>query len=278
MLLSTRIIATNEVTWATAGGSLSADDAPLTDRAPASRVALTWANGSQTSSTTVGLIATCDVTPRVIAMLGTDLPAGLKIELWGQRTSDASPTYALGGNSLTQTITTFTDGSRGAWWALDDGLGPLEKLELRLYNDISGSTALAASQELHIGEIVIAEAIAIDSEADWTFAHQDPSTVRRTLAGQTDRVPRTGYRTLTFTPAYGDDAAVRAGGLDGTDWDHVLANLRANPYCLAIPRHSTAADVQKTAIFGIATKIPDIAHQAGPIYQPSAITIEEIPA
>lgn len=275
MLISTRLIATNQVTWSASGGTLSADDAALTDRAPATPVALTWASGAQSTSTTVSLIATCAVTPRIVSLLGTDLPDGLKVELWGQRSGDASPIYDLGGNSQTQTITTFDDGSRGAHWILGDDLSPLTKLEIRLYNDVSGTSPITASEELQIGEIVIAEAIEVEIESDWKFSQKDPSTVRRTLASQGDRVPRPGYRVLTCTPAYGDAADARGSGLSGTSWSKITASLRRDPHCIAIVRKD---EPQTTAIFGWASKIPDIGHLAGPYYQPSTLTIEEIPA
>lgn len=275
MLISTRLIATHEVTWAASGGTLSADDAALTDRAPATQVALTWASGTQSTSTTVSLIATCAVTPRIVSLLGTDLPDGLKVELWGQRNGDASPIYDLGGNSQTQTITTFEDGSRGAHWILDDGLTSLAKLKIELCNDVNGTSPIAASQEQKIGEIIIAEAIEVEIGSDWKFEPKDPSTVRRTLASQGDRVPRPGYRVLTCTPAYGDAADARAGGLSGTDWSKITASLRRDPHCIAIVRKD---EPQTTAIFGLATKNPNISHLAGPYYQPGTLEIEELPA
>lgn len=278
MILSTRLIAA-EVTWSAINGGLSADNAPLTDRSPASRVALTWSSGAQTTASTVSLVADCDVTPRMVALLGVDLPSGLKVELWGKRGIDAGFTYNLGGNSQSQDLVTFDDGSVGAVWVLADGLDQVEKLELRFFNDVAGVAVIAASAPFEIGEVVIAEAVEVAIETGWRFDNKDPSKARRTLGSQIDRVRRTGYRTLNCTPCFATTAEARSGGLGSTtDWQRIMAAMRADPYLLAVVHSSTSADIQDTAIFGIATKTPSLEALSGPYYGPGELVIEEVPS
>ena len=267
-------------TYTVTGGSLVTDAAALSDRSPASATRITWPSGSQTTATTCTITATFAEQPiRAVALLGTTLPDGLKIELRGKRTGDAGYTYDLGAASLTQTLVPRTDGGTGAVWAFPASNDPLIGVEIRLYNDVGGAVSLAASQAFDVGEIVVSDGAGFVIQADWTFGGKSPSATTRTLGSQISNVQRPGYRTLDVTPIFGDDDDARNGGLDnGADWQSLTAALRADPYVLAIVSTGTTTDIQTTSLYGIATRIPDIAHQPGHYYQPSQLTVEEIPA
>ena len=267
-------------TYTVTGGALVTDAAALSDRSPASATRITWPSGSQTTATTCTITATFAEQPiRAVAPLGTTLPAGLKIELRGKRTGDAGYTYALGAAALTQTLVPRTDGGTGAVWAFPASNDPLIGVEIRLYNDVGGAVSLAASQAFDVGEIVVSDGAEFVIQSDWTLGGKVMSKSDRTLGSQGANVPRPGYRTLDATPIYGDDDDARNGGLDiGKDWQSLTAALRADPYVLAIARTGTTTDIQTTSLYGIAVRIPDITHKAGPYYQPSQLTIEEIPS
>lgn len=279
MILAKQLIDASAVTWSVLNGSMSGDSAQLTDRSPQSRTRMYWSAGTQTTASTVSLVADCDVTPRVVALLGITLPPALKVELWGKRTADTGNTYNLGGNSQSQDTVTFDDGSVGIVWVLADALDQVEKLEFRFFNDVAGAAAIVASTVFEIGEVVIGNALALDINTGGRLGRENPSKTRRTRSSQIDRVARTGYRKLTVTPCVATQAETRGGALDSsTDWQQAIATLSTDPYVLAVVDASTNTDIQRTAIFGLATKLPDLESLAGTYYGPSELVIEEIPA
>lgn len=152
------------------------------------------------------------------------------------------------------------------------------------YIDISAATS-GAAPIIEIGSIILGAGIDVVIQSDWTLAGKQPGKISRTAGSQINAALRPGYRVLSCTPIYGDDDDARGAGLanpDGnTNWQDVAAALRADPWCVAIARIGTGdipdPDVQTTAIYGIATQIPDVKHVAGPNYQPSQLTVEEVP-
>ena len=267
-------------TYTVSGGSLVTDAAALSDRSPASATRITWPTGTQTIATTCTVTAAFAEQPvRCVALLGTNLPAGLKVELRGKRVGDSGYTYGLGAASLTQKLASRVEGGTGAVWVFPASNDALIGLEIRLYNDAGGSLALTASQAFDVGEIVISDGAGVVITNDWTLGGKATSRLDRTLGSQIAHVQRTGYRTLEATPILGNDADARSGGLDnGSDWQALAASLRSNPFVLAIARTDATGNIQTTSLYGVVTRIPDIQHKSGPYYQPSALTIEEIPA
>ena len=266
-------------TYAVSGGTLVTDAAAWSDRSPQSVARLTWPPGAQTTATTCTITGSFAEQPvRCVALLNTTLPAGLKIKLHGKRASDTGYTYALGGAALTHTLVQRIDGGTGAVWVLPAGNDPLVGVEIRAYNDAGGAVAIAASATIDIGEIVISDGLDFLIESDWHMTGKDPSSIARTLGSQTARVQRTPYRVLTATPAYVDDDDARNSGLpNGSDWQAIAHALRTDPYVLAVARTGTAGDTQTTSIYGLATRVPNITHRAGPLYQPGELEVEEIP-
>ena len=252
----------------------------LHDRAPAERVVLAWDDGAQSSATTVDLTATrsAAVVPRIGALLGSDLPVGLKIEVRGKRAEDAGFTYDLGGNALTQTLGRLPGGRVGCWWAFDADLDPIVAYQVRLYNDVGGSDVLTAEQELRIGQLIIAPAVNIPHQTGPLVSWVDPSPIRRTLGAQTQRVARRAYRELSLQGCLDHSDLAWGGGLPGgLDWQTVLDALAADPYtCLAPYWDGVPGDLQATALFGICSNL-GIEGLAGPYRVLERMTLSEVP-
>lgn len=267
-------------TYTVTGGSLVTDAAALSDRSPASATRITWPTGTQTTATTCTITAGfTEQAVRTVALLGTSLPVGLKVELRGKRSGDADYTYSLGAASLTQTLVSRIDGGTGAVWVLPQGNDALIGLQIRLYNDVGGFTSLSAGDSFDTGEIVISDGAEFYINAEWTLGGKDPSASRRTLGSQVSRVGRPGYRILEFSPALDSDDSVLFGGLsNGAAWQELARDIRDDPYVLAIASTKTADYIQATSVYGEVTKIPDFLHKAGPYYEPNQTTVEEIPA
>lgn len=137
------------------GASFDTSTAQLFDGQPASVTRCTGVSGSQTTSskTSIQLTLAAAAPVRVLCLLGTTLPAGLKVQVAGKRSGDSGYPYALGGNATTQRLVTFADGTVGAWWVFPSSNDPLIGLEVSLYNDVGGSTVLSASAHFDIGEL-----------------------------------------------------------------------------------------------------------------------------
>lgn len=269
----------NPAAWNITSGAWI-DSTGLTDRSPATTALFTWPAGTQTTSTTVILDAQFDAQAiGGLAILGTDLPVGTLVQVSGKRQGDAGFTYALGGNSAGQRVVQMPDGSRAVFFLFSAGLDPLIGVQITIYNDVSGAVAIAAGQQITIGEIAAGTVVAIDHDKGAQLRIVDPSKDGRTLAAQDNRVQRKGYRAWKAKPTYGtrDDAV--GGTLTGApDWQTLQAKLQADPYVVLTIYADTADRIQQTSIFGRVTQFPDLESLAGPYYGPSEIAVEEIPA
>lgn len=249
----------------------------LVDGAPGSVTRFTWASGAQTTSTTVKLtqVFASQTVVRCLCLLGTTLPLGLKIEVKGKRISDAGYSYNLGGNSLTQHVVSFPDSSRGAWWVFDDGLEPVTGIEITLYNDVNGSTALSASAVFDIGELAPFQGLDICVKRTLQDTIVDPSRVRRSPNNQPNKLFRRPYRVLRA------DFAPRASVTDLRSLRHELSTTVS---CAVIPiyveKGTTTLDVDalnETAMYGTMTEaISIVAVSNGHVWEGS-MAFEEYP-
>ncbi len=137
------------ITWTTGGTGVTVltSTAYLSDNLVVSPCRMTWATGSQTTSTTVTITATFASTVLRCAGLlcplstGYSLPVGLKV------TVDSG----LGGNATTQRTQRLPDGSVGIYWAFPAG-SAVTTITFTIYNDVNGSTYFTAGQVFDIGE------------------------------------------------------------------------------------------------------------------------------
>ena len=113
--------------------------------------------------------------------------------------------------------------------------------------------------------------------ADWKDIDNDPSVQRRSKGSQPFTTEVRGYRTLQAPFALGKLPVVRGGGLaNGMDWQMLRANIRASSRVTVVPRFDTAAEIHRTALFGVGRFDP-IAHLSGPNYF-GGIVVDEAPA
>lgn len=258
----------------------------LNDGKPSRSARLHWLTSAPALASCVTLTATWPVATsiRVIALLGLSVPAGTKIEIRGKRVGDAGPTFALGGNALTQRTVALPSGSVCAWFVVDAANPPLVGLEIRIFNDVSGAVVLDAGSYVDIGEAVFMPAVDADLASDWRRTPIDPSVVSRTIGAQLNVVSRKSYRRLAvgLTPA--SVSTARNGALaNGMDWESLEALLLASQRCVAIPRWRAAGsgaidsnELHRTAVYGVAT--PAGYQHLGGDYYDSTLTFDEIPA
>lgn len=132
---------------------------------------------------------------RVGALLGRlNLPVGQKVEVYGKLAAGESFDYPLGGNSLTETVQEYPDGTRNVRWIFDAGLSPCNGFAVRLYNDVGGITVHTASSYTDIGLLVCQPAVDIPLGAGFEWSLVDPRLSERTITSALHVVQRRVYR------------------------------------------------------------------------------------
>jgi hypothetical protein len=262
-----------------AGAAWLSDDAgaALTNGRPAAVSRLQWLSGAQTTASILTLRGTWATAfaPGVLALLGLTLPVGTLITLAFRRPADAGYTYQA--DVASQRVVQLPDGSRCAWFVLADGLDPVIGVEYRLHNDVNGAASIAADSAFEVGEAWVGPTVEILHTADWKDVDNDPSVTKRSKGSQPFTVEVRGFRTLQAPFAIAKLAAVRGGGLaGGADQQLLRAAVRAGQRVAAVTRFDTPAEIQRTAVFGVA-RFDAIAHLSGPNYT-SGITVDEAPA
>ena len=262
-----------------AGATWLSDDAgaALTNGRPAAVSRLQWLSGAQTTASILTLRGTWATAfaPGVLALLGLTLPVGTLITLAFRRPADAGYTYQA--DMASQRVVQLPDGSRCAWFVLADGLDPVIGVEYRIHNDVNGAASIAADSAFDVGEAWVGPTVEISHTTDWKDVDNDPSVTRRSKGSQPFTAEVRGFRTLQAPFAIAKLADVRGGGLaGGADQQLLRAAVRAGQRVAAVTRFDTPAEIQRTAVFGVA-RFDAIAHLSGPNYT-SGITIDEAPA
>lgn len=262
-----------------AGAAWLSDDAgaALTNGRPAAVSRLQWLSGAQTTASILTLRGTWATAfaPGVLALLGLTLPVGTLITLAFRRPADAGYTYQA--DVASQRVVQLPDGSRCAWFVLADGLDPVIGVEYRIHNDVNGSASIAADSAVDLGEAWVGQTVEIPHASDWKDVDNDPSVIKRSKGSQPYAVEVRGYRSMQVPFSIVKLAAVRGGGLEGgADMQLLRAAVRAGQRVAAVTRFDTAAEIQRTAVFGVA-RFDAIAHLSGPNYL-SGIVIDEAPA
>lgn len=267
-------------TYAIDAGAFLTDATALHDRMPAEAVQLKWDSTDPQTVTTAVTISATRTQPfvsRLAALLGTDLPEGLRVELRGRRPADAGNTYELGGNSLTQRLVRQPEGSVGCHWVLAEGLDPIIGYGLTIYNDASSVVAIAPEAELLIGEIIVAPAIDLPHEVGVEETWSEQRT-QASVGAQVSVVSRAMYRTLRVQPTFSTHADAREGALPGgLDWQTVQAALARDPFTLAVLYDESPELIQRTGMFGVISGL-GIGGLAGRYQRPKSITVREVPA
>lgn len=237
-----------------AGGTWLTDDegAALHDGLPAraSRI-------SRSGALSIELEFASPVRPRIVALLGVDLPVGTVVAA------------ATGSGAVRE----LPGGQRCAW-LFPDG-SPTSAVTI---------TITTTEPEVEIGEIVVMDSVDVGIRDGWQIERVDPSVHHRSRGGRVRTVPRATYRRFTgeFSPRAVE--LVRKGGIDGTDWEAIAASLAAGGRGVIVPQyrdiHSKALDPElaaRTAMYGYALELPG-ATNVQRQYFSSYMAFEEIPA
>lgn len=248
-------------TWLTSDGA-----AALWDGKPSRRARLQWSAGSALGGyVEITLNFSASSFLRVFALLGSTLPAGVRIVFGGA--VEARTGYQ-------------PDTTAGAWGvAAADGT-PVASCTVRIYNDRNGAPWAANGTIIDIGELWAGPAVEIPIDVGWTLAVVDPSEVELTRGSQPSVVPRSAFRQLScvFSPLPSGAATVRGGGLaNGMDWGSLDAALLGRARCVAIAQVRTPEAVASTALYGFASEIGETQQLRGQFFR-KPMQFQEIPA
>ncbi|WP_414606689.1 hypothetical protein [Stenotrophomonas pavanii] len=243
-----------ETATLTGGTWLSADQgSALFDGKPgrASRI-------RRTGSLAITITLAEAVVPGIVAVLGLNIPPGVQVSAAG----------------ATGTTVRLPDGSVCAW---------LFPQASALVSTVSVEIATTATN-VDVGEIAIFRAVEVGISDGWAVATIDTSLHTRTKGGQVNTVPGPLYRRLTCTLSGRATAAVRAGGLGGTDWETVAAAIAGRRRSCVVPQYrdmvSKAFDpllAARSALYGYPTQLPS-AENISRQYFTGYMEFEEIPA
>lgn len=253
-------------TWLTSDGA-----AALWDGKPSRRARLQWSAGSALGGyVEITLNFSASSFLRVFALLGSTLPAGVRIVFGGA--VEARTGYQ-------------PDTTAGAWGvAAADGT-PVASCTVRIYNDRNGAPWAANGTIIDIGELWAGPAVEIGIRDGWDVQTIDPGEVTRTRGGQLNVARQSSYRSLAASFAGLSASAVRGEGMaNGMDLERVTAALRGGARCAVVPHYRSlttrALDPQaiaRSAIYGYAAQLPNASNITRGWFT-GQLVVEEIPA
>ncbi|WP_099494831.1 hypothetical protein [Stenotrophomonas maltophilia] len=198
------------------------------------------------------------VVPGIVAVLGLNIPPGLQVSAAG----------------ATGTTVRLPDGSVCAW-LFPQASAPVSTVSVEI---------ATTATNVDVGEIAIFRVVEVGISDGWAVATNDTSVHTRTKGGQVNTVPGPLYRRLTCTLSGRPTAAVRGGGLGGTDWETVAAAIAGRRRSCVVPQYrdmvSKAFDpllAARSALYGYPTQLPS-AENISRQYFTGYMEFEEVPA
>lgn len=267
---------TTSATWLTADGG-----AALFDGKPARKARLQWPAGTPLVTQYVAISATLQVhvALRVLALLGTTLPVGCRVDFLGAGSD------GLGGSCDNARTVRMPDGTVGVWAVAREDDALETGVEIRIYNDVDGLTWAVGGTVVDLGEVVAMPGVDIPLGDGWQVSTVEPSEVARTRGGQINVARLSAYRTFAGRIPGQAVAAIRGAGLaNEMDMDSLAAVLRGGRRCAVIPhwkdlrtRQLDPIMVNRSAIYGYASQIPDTTNLQRGWFE-GQLSAEEIPA
>ena len=266
------------------GADFLTDEDRLTNGRPESGTRIQWLSGAQTTASVLGLRGVWPVATviRLCGLVGLTLPVGTRIVCGLRRPLDVGYDYVTSEATVVQRI----DGVRVAWFPFDAGLDAVIGTEFAIYNDVGGSSPIAADSTFSVGEAWIGEGEAWCIRPQYESARNDLSRMVKSIGGQPFPVRRRAEAVsqLEFTPQPYSDAYERTGS-----FADMRERLLAYEPCVVVPITGepfsrapiTLAHVQRHAEFGycsspgpIVGDAPRFVFSAGFTAPPALLPIE----
>ncbi|MBA8886168.1 hypothetical protein FHW12_000359 [Dokdonella fugitiva] len=271
------------------GAAIVSDTAQLGDGRPDTLTSFTWITGTQNTSSIFRLRYdwSTAIVPGLVGLMGMSLPAGTKVSVAFRRPSDTAGTYPYSPSmaAASQRAIAGIHGGRNAWLRVNTGASAVSGCEIQIWNDVNGVAAIAAAAPFTTGEAVIAQAAEVQVAAGWTLTWGDPPQPNMSSSGQ-------GYsayvppprRTFSFRfPVDDQNAYFGNTSASALDYEQVIALMdRAQP-CVYVPRYLddsgafSAQLMHRTAIIGVATKVPQLGQKSGPYFDGGGGVVLEYP-
>ena len=212
---------------------------------------------NRTGALSINIVFESAIVPRIIALLGLNLPAGISVS-------------AAGASG--QTIR-LPDGSVCAW-LFPTGIAAVSSVAVQI------TTVVTA---VEVGEIAVFRALEVGISDGWNVTRTDDTLHARTKGGQLNSVAGAVYRRLSATLSARPTVQVWGGGLAGMDWDAVIATLLQGRRGCVIPRYRASksasldpAIAAQSAIYGTAVNGWSADNVSGQYYV-GFLEFEEVP-
>lgn len=276
------VVGYNYATTLSGGGFIGSTQSALHDGLPARVARMQWPTsvGVIADHMRIVLLLSGGVSSlRVAAVRGLTLPVGTKLQL---DFLNGHTGFTLVATQVQRAVR-FADGSVGAWFLFPESTPAADRVDLVVYNDINGATAIAANQYFDIGEIVAMRCADIDIQEDWADESIDPTETTLTRDSQPASIGRLSYRKIDVNLSASAYAQVYGSGLaGGMDWAQLRAAFAGDAPVIAMPRwrdDSGAVSqglINSTAVFGTA-RMGKVLHLGGDYYS-AGVTFTESPA
>lgn len=273
------------------GAAITSPTSQLSDGRPDTLTSFTWITGTQNTSSVFRLRydwTSGAIVPRIAGVSNISLPVGTKMQVAFRRASDGAGTYpytpAMAASS--QRVFAGPHGQRTALLLVQPGATGVVGVEYQFYNDVNGVASIPAAAPFTNGEALMMQGADVLIDKGWSQKWSDPPTPN--FSGTRQGYPgyvESPWRTLEFKLPlrrqgnyFGDPAAPAA-----LDYEQLFALIDRNQVALYVPRYTDATGafsaqmLHRTAMLGVATKLPATTQKAGTLFEGGSVTAIEYP-
>lgn len=248
---------------------------------PAVQTSMRWLSGAQTTSSVLRLRVDLGATisPGLVYIAGTSLPAGTKVQVAFHRPADTAGTYPYSpaASNNPQRIIADARGAKTCAIVIDEGADACDAVEVAIYNDVNGVASIVADSTFTIGAILPCSAYLVCATTGTELSTIDPTATAASLSRSIYAANGMPYRQLT--------GGLKIAGQDQwiDTYSDIIAHIDRGQYAVYIPRIGNALGefdakiVHADAIIGVATKLPSKKHVALGWYSASGLVVDEVP-
>lgn len=273
------------------GAAITSPTSQLNDGRPDTLTSFTWLTGTQNTSSVFRLRydwTSGAIVPRVVGVSNISLPIGTKMQVAFRRSGDAGGTYPYTPTMAASEQRVFAGphGQRTALLLVQPGATAVVGVEFQISNDVDGVASIPAAAPFTLGEAFAMQGADVLIDKGWSQKWSDPpspnfSATRQGFPGYIEPP----WRTLDFKlplrrqgSYFGDPAAPTA-----IDVEQLFARIDRNQVALYVPRYTDASGafsaqmLHRTAMLGVATKLPATTQKAGTLFEGGSVTAVEYP-
>lgn len=223
--------------------------AGLKDGRPGKVTRLRWPAGAQSISTTASIEASfpTPIQPRVAGAIAiSGLPAGLKCTIGWATAVGGLPDQHLQESTIVENVS----GDLIVYDTWPAGLGEVYAYRLTFYNDVSGQVAVAAEQEIEIGELWASDSIQVDINSSGNVDNAEGTVTELSPSGQPYDAIQPARRRYTIAGVWD---YIEKSMTDQNSIERIRLQLAQNPRTFFCPYEAPIDDVRQLAMYAKVT-------------------------